>query len=539
MLNKTDYIVIGGGASGCAITSSLLKNGSKVSLFEAGHSHHNFFLDIPSGFFKILNDNKYATYYKSKPQHHLGGRENVIPQGNVLGGGTSINAQVYIRGGAEEYNQWNNILRVNNDNVDWSWDALLPYFKEMENNNRLNNIFHNQTGSLNISDSTYINELSYDFVKSVQSLGIPLTNDFNGIDQKGVGFYQFMNRKGKRSSSAYAFIEKELKNRNLDLKLNSKIVKIIIENSKAIGVEYIDKDGNQKKQFVNNEIILASGSFVTPKILMLSGVGNYQELKDNNIKCIQDLPGVGKNLMDHPECIMIAKANGKYGYYKQSSGIRMLKNGLQFLLFGTGVVNSTGVEAGVFTNPLNENETPNLQTSFCPIMYMNPDTLGVVKEDYGMTISNVMIKPKSRGYVKLKSNKFEDKPIIELNLLKDADDLKLMVASQRYFLRLFKEGKLSEKIDKIVLPTNINLTDQELEEHCRKFVKTNYHVSGTAKMGSDNDNFAVLDAKMKVRGIKNLRVCDLSAMPIISSGNTSAPAMMMGLRCGDLILNSS
>ena len=537
MSNKSDYIVIGGGASGCAVTSSLLKSGAKVSLFEAGHSHHNFYLDIPSGFFKILNDNKYATYYTSSPQAHLGGRKNVIPQGNVLGGGTSINAQVYIRGGAEEYNQWNDELRINNDNIDWSWDSLLPYFKNMENNDRLNNIYHSQTGPLNVSDSSHINNLTHDFVKSVEALGVPLTNDFNGVNQKGVGFYQFMNKKGKRSSSAYAFIEEELKNKNLDLKLNSKIIKIIIENNKAIGVEYIDKVGNKKKQFANNEVILASGAFVTPKILMLSGIGSEEDLKIHNIKCIQNLPGVGKNLMDHPECIMIAKTNGKYGYYKQSSGIRMLKNGLQFLLFGTGMVNSTGVEAGVFINPLNEDEPPNLQTSFCPIMYMNPDTIGVVNEDYGVTISNVITKPKSRGYVKLKSNRFEDNPIIELNLLKEPEDLKLMIASQRYFLRLFKEGPLSEKIEKIVLPNNCDLTDLELEQHCKKFVKTNYHVSGTAKMGADNDIFSVLDAKMRVRGIDNLRVCDLSAMPIISSGNTSAPAMMLGARCADLILN--
>lgn len=536
-MEKPDYIVIGGGASGCAITSSLLKSGAKVSLFEAGHSHHNFYLDIPSGFFKILNDNKYATYYNSLPQDHLGGRSNVIPQGNVLGGGTSINAQVYIRGGAEEYNKWNNELRVNNDNIDWSWKSLLPYFKNMENNDRLNNEYHSKDGSLNVSDSSYIDDLSFDFVKSVQSLGVPLTNDFNGIDQKGVGFYQFMNSNGKRSSSAYAFIEKELKNKNLDLRLNAKIVKIIIEKNKAIGVEYIDRDGQQKKIFAYNEVVLASGAFVTPKILMLSGIGNSAELETHNIKCVQNLPGVGKNLMDHPECIMIAKANGKYGYYKQSRGIRMLRNGLQFLLFGKGVVNSTGVEAGAFINPLNVNDLPNLQTSFCPIMYMNPDTLGVVKEDYGMTISNVLTKPKSRGFVKLKSNKFTDNPLIELNLLKEPDDLKLMIASQRYFLQLFKEGPLSEKIEKIVLPTNYDLTDLELEQHCKKFVKTNYHVCGTAKMGADNDKFSVLDSKMRVRGIDNLRVCDLSAMPLISSGNTSAPAMMLGARCGDLILN--
>jgi len=535
MTKTSEYIVVGGGASGCATASTLLQNKSQVTLFEAGPIHHNFYLDIPSGFFKILNDNKYATYYESTIQQHLGERKNVLPQGNVLGGGTSINAQVYIRGGKEEYNNWQEILRFNNDSVDWSWESLLPIFKKMENNDKLDNAFHNKGGKLNVSYSPYVNDLSYDFVKTMQNFGIKPTEDFNSDTQEGVGFYQFMNKKGKRSSAAYAFIEKELTNPNLDLRLETKIKKIIIENNKAVGVEYVKKNGQSEKLYADKEIIICAGSFITPKILMLSGIGDHQELKSHDINCIQHLPGVGKNLMDHPESILIAKANGKHGYFKQDRGLRMLKNGIQFLIFGTGIVNSTGVEAGAFINPLDKNELPNVQASFVPIMYMNPDTIGVVEEDYGMTISNVLTKPKSRGYIKLKSNNYLDPPIIEPNLLKHPDDLKLMMAAQKFYLDILKSEPLSNKIEKIILPDENNITDKTLEDHCKKFVKTNYHPSGTAKMGADNDNEAVLDAKMRVRGIDNLRVADLSAMPIISSGNTSAPAMMLGMRCGELL----
>ena len=538
MINNSDYIVIGGGASGCAVTSKLLSKKQKVCLFEAGYSHHNFLLDAPAGFFKIINDSKYATYHKTEAQEHLGGRKNIIPQGNVLGGGTSINAQVYMRGRPEDYNEWQEILRGNNDSLGWAWKDVLPYFKEMENNSSFDNEYHGKSGSLKVSNSSYVNELSHDFVKTVHKLGIPITEDFNGREQKGVGLYQFMNNKGKRSSAAYAFIEPQKNNVNLNLKLQTRVEKIIIENNKAIGVEYKNKHGKSLTHFANKEIILASGSFITPKILMLSGIGNKEELSKLNIKCISDLPGVGENLIDHPECPLIARANGKYGYYKQGEGWRMIKNGLQFLLFGTGPINSTGVEAGAFINPTEQDGLAYIQAFFVPSIYMNSDTIGIIKEDYGMTITTVMTKPKSRGCVKLKSSDPNDMPVIELNLLKHKDDLRMMIAGQKFFLRALLEGELGAKVKEILIPDIADLDDNKLAEHCKRFVRTNYHPSGTAKMGADNDKLSVLDAKMRVRGVDNLRVCDLSSMPNINSGNTSAPAMMLGLRCGDLILNS-
>ena len=532
----SDYIVVGGGASGCALSNKLLSANKSVTLIEAGYSHHNFLLDVPAGFFKLVNNSKYATYYKTRPQAHLAGRENIIPQGNVLGGGTSINAQVYMRGRAEDYNEWDEILRVNNDGAKWNWDTVLPYFKEMENNSRINNKYHSNKGNLNVSDSPHVDQLSYDFIESVALLGVEKTDDFNGEHQKGVGLYQFMNKKGKRSSSAYAFIESQLKNPLLNLLLETTVKEIIIENEVAIGAVIVNRFGEEEKIFANKEVILAAGSFMTPKILMLSGVGKEEELNEFSIKCKNNLPGVGKNLMDHPECPLIAKANGKYGYFKQGDGWRMLKNGIEFLLFGTGRVNSTGVEAGAFINPLNKNDLSYIQAFFVPSIYMNSDTIGVIDDDYGMSITTVMTKPKSRGYVKLQSSNFKDTPIIELNLLKHEEDLKMMMAGQRFFLDALKTGPLSKKVEKIIVPDIDNLTDKNLEAHCKKFVRTNYHPSGTAKMGADNDKMAVLDSKLRVRGIENLRVCDLSAMPNINSGNTSAPAMMLGLRCSEFLL---
>ena len=535
MTKTYDYIVIGGGASGCAVTHKLLKANKSVTLIEGGFYHHNFLLDSPAGFFKLINDSKFATYYKTNPQQHLDNRQNIIPQGNVLGGGTTINAQVYMRGRAEDYNEWDDILRVNNDNAKWDWNTVLPYFKEMENNSRLVNKYHSQEGNLNVSDSLCVDQLSYDFIDSVALLGVNRTDDFNGEQQKGVGLYQFMNKKGKRSSAASAFIDPQKNNPNLKLKLRTIVKKIIIENKKAIGVIIEDSSGGDERIFADKEVILAAGSFVTPKILMLSGVGSEEELEKFSIKCKSNLIGVGNNLMDHPECPLIAKANGKYGYYKQGEGWRMIKNGLEFFLIGTGRVNSTGVEAGAFINPINKEDLAYIQAFFVPSIYMNSDTIGVIDDDYGMSITTVMTKPKSRGYVKLKSSNFKDPPEIQLNLLKNEEDLKMMMAGQRFFLQALQKGPLSKKVEKIIIPNTENLTDENLKKHCLKFVRTNYHPSGTAKMGADTDKMSVLDSKLRVRGIDSLRVCDLSAMPNINSGNTSAPAMMLGLRCGDLL----
>ena len=535
----SDYIVVGGGASGCALTHKLINSKKSVTLIEAGYSHHNFLLDMPAGFFKLINNSKYVSYHKTAPQQHLGNRKNIIPQGNVLGGGTSINAQVYMRGRADDYNEWNEILRGNNDGVNWDWENVLPYFREMENNSRLDNKFHSKKGNLYVSDSSSVDQLSYDFIESVNSLGVSKTDDFNSEHQYGVGLYQFMNRNGKRSSAAYAFLEPQKNNPLLNLRLQTAVKKIIIENDIAIGVVVENRRGEEEKIFANKEIILSAGAFITPKILMLSGIGDADDLNILSIKCNTNLPGVGKNLMDHPECPLIAKANGKYGYYKQGQGWRMIKNGIEFLLFGTGMVNSTGVEAGAFINPINKNDLSYIQAFFVPSIYMNSDTIGVIEDDYGMSITTVVTKPKSRGQVKLKSPDFKAMPEINLNLLKHEDDLKMMMAGQRFFLQAFTQGPLSKKVKEIIIPSPTNLTDENLEKHCRRFVRTNYHPSGTAKMGADNDKMAVLDSKLRVRGVKNLRVCDLSAMPNINSGNTSAPAMMLGLRCGDLITNQS
>ena len=537
MTETFDHIVIGGGSSGCVAAARLASEGkARVLLLEAGHSNRHPLLDMPPGIFKMVKGSKFMRYHRTEPQAHLDGRVHDIPQGNVLGGGSSVNAQVYMRGRPSDYDEWQDILRVNNDGIGWGWNDVLPHFRRMESNNRLCNDRHGIEGPMLVSDPGHIDPMSRWFVQSVQALGEPFNSDFNGATQRGTGFYQFMNRHGKRSSAAYAYIAPQERNPNLTVRLHAEVHRIIIENNKARAVEYRDKLGNLHSVFSDGDIILTAGSLVTPKLLMLSGIGPATHLREHGIDVLADVPGVGQNLIDHPEVPITALANGPYGYYRQGEGWRMLKNGLQFKLFGTGPITSAGVEAGAFINPENPDAAPSIQAFCVPIVYTDRDTVDLVQDGYGMSITTVVVKPRSRGTVRLASANPADMPLVSPNLLKHPDDMRDMIAGQRFFLQAFGTQPLAARIDRIVLPSPDDLSDEALRTHCKRFVKTNYHPSSTARMGADSDPMAVLDSRMRVRGVEGLRVCDLSAVPNINAGNTNAPAMMLGDRCADLIM---
>ncbi|HEU4518870.1 MAG TPA: GMC family oxidoreductase [Microvirga sp.] len=535
MKETYDYIVVGGGSSGCVAAARLVASGARVLLLEGGYSHRHPLLDMPPGIFKMINGSKFMRYHQTVPQEHLDGRIHDIPQANVLGGGSSVNAQVYMRGRPSDYEEWHEILRGENDYPGWGWADVLPHFRAMEGNNRLHNDLHNSDGPLLVSDPGHINDLSRWFVQAVQALGEPYNHDFNGPTQRGVGFYQFMNRRGKRSSAAYAFIAPVAGDPNLTVRLNARVRRILVENGRAVGVLYRGKDGGDYQVYANNEVILAAGALVTPQLLMLSGIGPADHLRSHGIACAVDLPGIGENLVDHPEVPLIALVNGKHGYYRQGVGWRMLLNGLQFKLFGGGPILSAGVEAGAFVNPSDPGGEPSIQAFCVPIVYLDRDTLTLVEDTYGLTITTVVIKPKSRGFVRLRSADPDAMPLVSPNLLQHPDDFRTMIDAQRFFLRAFQTSPLSERIKAIRIPDPGDLSDDAIRRHCKRFVKTNYHPAGTCRMGSSSDPGAVLDSRLRVRGIEGLRVCDLSAMPNINAGNTNAPAMMLGSRCAELI----
>lgn len=540
MTERFDYIVVGGGAAGCVVAAKLVTEGNaRVLLLEAGHSHRHPLLDMPPGIFKMINGSKFMRYHKTVPQEHLNNRVHDIPQGHVLGGGTSVNAQVYMRGRPSDYDEWHELLRGDNDYPGWRWADVLPHFRGMEGNNRLCNELHGCDGPLLVSDPGHIDDVSRWFVLSVQALGEPFNPDFNGPTQRGVGFYQFMNRRGKRSSAAYAFIAPLEQDPRLTVRLNSPVRRIEIERGRAVGVTYGDANGGEHRAHAEAEVILAAGALVTPQLLMLSGIGPADQLRAHGISCIVDLPGVGENLIDHPEVPIIASVTGKHGYYRQSVGWRMLLNGLQFRLFGTGRILSAGVEAGAFVNPIDREAPPTIQAFCVPIVYLDRDTLGLVPDTYGLTVTTVVVKPKSRGHVRLRSADPADMPLVSPHLLKDPVDATTMIEGQRFFLRAFGTRPLADRVERIAIPDPNDLGDEAILAHCRRFVKTNYHPSGTARMGPAGDPLAVLDSRLRVRGVESLRVCDLSAMPNINAGNTTAPALMMGSRCAAFVLGKA
>jgi choline dehydrogenase-like flavoprotein len=535
MKERFDHIVVGGGSSGSVAAARLVNEGARVLLLEGGHSHRHPLLDMPPGIFKMINGSKFMRYHHTIPQEHLGGRVHDIPQANVLGGGSSVNAQVYMRGRPSDFDEWHEMLHGENDYPGWRWSDVLPHFRTMEGNNRLSNELHGADGPLLVSDPGHIDDMSRWFVQAVQGLGEPFNHDFNGEKQRGVGFYQFMNRSGRRSSAAYAFLAPLADNPNLTIRLNARVRRIDIENGRAVGVTYRDHKGTDRQVYADGEVVMASGALVTPQLLMLSGLGPADQLEEHGIACIADLPGVGQNLVDHPEVPIIALANGPYGYYGQGVGWRMLLNGIHFRLFGSGRILSAGVEAGAFVNPVDPDGEPTIQAFCVPIVYLDRDTLDLVEDTHGLTITTVVIKPRSRGFVRLRSGNPDDMPLVSPNLLMDPEDCRTMIAGQRFFLRTFQTSPLAERIKRIAIPDPDDLSDEAIMKHCRRFVKTNYHPAGTCRMGTASDPMAVLDSRMRVRGIEGLRVCDLSAMPNINAGNTNAPAMMLGSRCAELI----
>lgn len=536
MVETFDNIVIGGGSAGCVAASGLVEKGSrKVLLLEAGHHHRHPLLDMPPGVFKLLkNGSKFFTTHESLPQEQLGGRTAEIPQGNVLGGGSTVNGQAYVRGRPSDYNHWHEILRGNNDSLSWDWQDVLPHFKRLEANQKFNDELHGTDGKLVVSDPGYIDDMARWFVQAVQAQGEPFNPDFNGKTQRGVGYFQFTYLKGQRQSAAYAFVEPLMndKNANLTVRLEATVQKIIIENGRAVGVIYRDKAGTHEVR-ATSDILLSAGAFVTPKILMLSGIGPADHLREHGIDVVEDMPGVGQNLKDHPDVSVVAKANGPYGYWKQDRGWNMIRNGLEFKLFGRGRITTTGLEAACFVNPLDPDAPPTHEAYCIPVLYLDDEKLKEVGDGYGVSIQMVLLQPHSVGEVRLASANPDDQPLISPNFLKDERDMEAMRVGLRYFRQTMETEPLAGKISEIVAP--LDYSDDALTEHCRRVVKTNFHPVGTAKMGADGDPMAVLDARMRVRNIEGLRVCDMSAVPEIPAGNTNAPAMMLGDRCADLV----
>lgn len=530
VVGSFDYIVVGGGAAGCVTVNRLVeKLGARVLLLEAGSEDKHPLIKMPAGFFKFLNGSRFLTEHVSVPQKNLGGRTVSIWQGHVLGGGSSVNAMVYMRGRPSDYDHWDKIA----GGAGWSYADMLPYFKRQEGNQRLNNEAHGMDGPLKVSDPVHVSEMSFLYLKTMQARGVKLVGDFNGGDQRGVGFMQSTTFPRERCSAVRAFLDPVRSDQKLDLQTNAKVTKILFDGKRATGVAY-HRHGQLFEARADRAVILTAGAFVTPQLLMLSGIGPADHLKEHGIEVLVDSPGVGANLHDHHEVPLIATTDRAYGYFGEDRGYRMLVNGLNYLMFKGGPVASTGVEACAFINPLDPDGEPTIKLYCVPSIYGDKEVLGT-EPTHGVTFTACVLQPKSRGSVRLRSANSEDLPLVDPNYLDHEDDMLLQVAAIRYAREVMTVRPMADTIRQELMPGAEAVDEGALRDHCRATVKTNWHPCGTARIGRVDDPKAVLTADAKVKGVDGLLVFDASLMPTVPHGNTNAPTMAAADRAVDLI----
>lgn len=534
-MKNFDYIIIGGGSSGCVTAAKLAdKYGARVLLLEAGDKNTHPLLRMPAGFIKMLSGSKYLTFHKSVPQAQLDGRVHDLPQGRVLGGGSSVNAMVYMRGRPSDYELWRHATSGDGNDIGWGWDDLLPHYIAQESNQSLGGSAHGNEGPLSVSNPLNIAEISDVFVKTMQEMGYPLRNDFNAGTQTGVGYMQTTIGGGRRCGAVEAFLTPVKDNANLTIKTGARALSILFDKNRAIGVSYMS-GGQIHTAHADAEVIVTSGAFNTPKLLMLSGIGPAAHLREHDIDVRADLAGVGQNLMDHHEVPIVAATTGPYGYFGHDRGLKMLKNGLQYLLFHSGPVASNGCETCAFINPIDPDAEPIIQFYCVPTVYLDRDVMGIAPTD-GVTLNSCLLQPKARGWVRLSSANPKDLPLIHSNYLGHEDDIKAEIAGLRFAREALLSNPLKRYVKGEIFPGTQITTDAELLEHCKRTVKTNYHPCGTCRMGRQDDPMAVLTPDLKVKGIAGLRVFDVSIMPNIISGNTNAPAMAVADRAVDIMM---
>ncbi|MBK9490829.1 MAG: GMC family oxidoreductase N-terminal domain-containing protein [Haliscomenobacter sp.] len=530
-----DYIIIGAGSAGCVLANRLSADpNNQVLLLEAGGPDRKLEIHIPAGYAK-LHRSAVDWGFETEPQEHLYNRRIYLPRGKTLGGCSSTNAMAYIRGHREDYNDWAKL-----GNAAWGYPDVLPYFKRSEHNEQLSQLgstYHGSGGPLNVTFNQVFRTPAADaFLASCLAVGIPENPDVNGAEQEGVGLFQFNIKNQKRHSAVTAFLKPALHRSNLKVITWAQTQRILIEQDRAVGVEFLSAGKSVQVASAKKEVILSAGAFNSPQLLLLSGVGAAEELKRFGIPLKKELPGVGQNLQDH--LFVNASAITKVkGINHALAPLSQLKYLLQYAINKTGPMTIGPLEAVAFTKVVKDNDRPDLQLHFAPIQadyatdLHNWKTLPLVD---GFSILPTLLKPKSRGYVGLHSNDPHAAPLVQPNFLSEEQDLKILVEGIKLALEIMEQNPLSAITKSKVVPPQYGSSDDAIAEHVKRRLETVYHPVGTCKMGQDT--MAVVDDQLRVHGIEGLRVVDASIMPTIVSGNTNAPVYMIAEKAADMIL---
>lgn len=502
-MSQYDYAIIGAGSAGCVVANRLTEDGeTTVLLLEAGNPATKPEIQAPSAWTSLLGTDVDWAYW-TEPEPGLAGRKILCSRGKVVGGSSSINAMIYIRGNRQDFDHWQAL-----GNPGWSYEEVLPYFKQAEHQQRGASAFHGVDGPLSVTDPSAPSVLNERFIDAATNLGYDRNSDFNGAHQEGAGLYQLTVKDGKRHSAAAAYLVPILDRPNLTVQTGALVTRLLFEGTRAIGVEYLQQE-TLHQVYVSQEVVLSAGVFDSPKLLLLSGIGNANHLHTLDIPVIADLPGVGQNLQDHP-LVGIG--------YQSTQALPQL------------APTSNLVEAGLFVHSSSNKTTPDLQFLFSPALWVGSATSHDIP---GITLILGLVKPQSRGSVTLQSGNAATPPVIQVNYLQQEADLQALVNGIKIARQLAHANAFAEIMGTELAPGLDVTSDAAIAAYIRQAVNTFWHPVGTCKMGTDP--MAVVDSELRVHGVEGLRVVDASIMPTITTGNTNAPTIMIGEKAAALI----